>query len=138
MLKIIIGQILAVIYAVASAKHDAPAILKFRNSGVSSPEMAVFHRYNNWMKAAICVLESCAFSPFWKDAIFAGLSSFLWIYLLFDIVVNKNTGMKWDYIGSNDADGRRWIRIFNGAAGKWKAVILVMLIAIINVIKILL
>lgn len=132
-------QILSILVAVFLARHDAPAVLHFEYHGVDNNSMAKFHRNNNFIKFVVCCLAACVFYPDIKSMFFAGLLSALWIYLLFDIVLNKNRpGKNWDYIGQNDADGRRWIKLFGQRAGEWKAILLFALIVITNILKIVL
>ena len=142
--QIYIVQAIAILFAVALAKHDAPAIIQFEKLEKDNLLMARFHRYNFWAKTLFCVLAALIFLP--KDIMttklpdflnmfFSGLLSGLWIYLLFDPCLNKNRpGRDWDYIGSNDADGRRWIKWFGENAGEKKAVILSVLVIAVNIL----
>lgn len=133
---IYIVQAISILFAFGLARHDAPAVLNFEDKGVDPLQMAKFHRYNNWTKFAFCLLAAATGFPDVLNIGFAGLLSFLWIYLVFDIALNKARGKSWDYIGSNDADGRRWIKWFGNNAGEIKALILFGLIAGVNVLKI--
>ena len=131
-----IVQLVAIVFAVVLAKQNAPSVIHFENKGVDELTMAKFHRYNVWVKFIFCVCCAVGFLPDIKTSIAIGLLSFLWIYLLFDIALNKNRpGRSWDYIGSNDADGRRWIKWFGKKAGEWKAVILSVAIVGVNVLN---
>lgn len=127
-----ITQALSILFAYALAKHDGAAIELF-NSPDPNLQMAKFHRYNNWTKFAFCLLASLAAFPDLLNMGFNGLLSFLWIYLLFDPVLSKSRGKDWDYLGENDADGRRWIKWFGkGNAGERKFFILVVVILVVN------
>ena len=129
-------QVVSIIFAVVLAKHDAPAVIHFENKGVDPLTMAKFHRYNVWVKSLFHVVCALPFLPDLKTSIASGLLSFLWVWLLFDIALNKSRpGRSWDYIGENDADGRRWIEWFGKKAGEWKAVILSIGIVSVNVLK---
>ncbi|CAL7961525.1 membrane hypothetical protein [Gammaproteobacteria bacterium] len=129
-----IVQVIAILFAVTLAKHNAPAVIKFAD-GVSNKLMAVFHRYNWFTKFFFCLLASAIPKPFSVlDSLLYGGISFAWIYLLFDIVLNKNTNKRWYYLGQNDADGRFWLWLFKKKAGKIKAVSLTFLIIILNIL----
>ena len=129
-----IVQVLSIAAAIAMAKHDAPAVIHFENKGVDPLTMSKFHRYNVWTKSVFCILCAVAGGPVFLDMFYPGILSALWIYLLFDPVLNKNRpGRGWDYLGTNDADGRRWIKWFGDNAGEFKAAILLLLIIGINV-----
>ena len=129
-------QILSILFAIGLAKHDAPAVIHFEHYGIDNKQMAKFHRYNNWIKFFFCLLASTIFIPTLVLIFISGLLSFLWIYLIFDIALNKSrSGISWDYIGSNDADGKRWINWFGKKAGEIKAVSLLALIIVVNILK---
>lgn len=131
-----ISQAIAFLFAIALAKHDAPAVIHFEHYGVPNNELARFHRYNNWVKFFFCLLAAITAIPEWKDMICTGLVSALWIYLVFDIALNLNRpGKNWDYIGRNDADGRRWVKWFGKGAGEMKAVIIAIMIISVNILK---
>lgn len=135
---IYIIQLVAIVFAVCVAFRDAISVNEFERIGTSNDTMARFHRSNVWLKTIVCFGLSMAGNG-WLQMIEYGLLSAGWIYLVFDIALNtKRPGRRWDYIGSNDADGRFWIRLFNGSAGKWKAVILSVLIVAGNVLIIIL
>lgn len=130
---IYIVQAASILFAFALAKHDAAAIRIFEQvEAVPNLFMARFHRYNNWSKFAFCLIAAATGIPDGWIMGFAGLLSALWIYLVFDIVLNKNRGRSWDYIGNNDADGRRWIKWFGDRAGELKALILFGAILTVN------
>lgn len=127
---IYIIQALSILFAISLAKHDAPAILKFEESGASNLSMAKFHRYNNWTKFFFVV--ACGYIL--KDFASVFLSA-LWIYLVFDPALNLSVKKSWGYIGSNDADGRRWIKLFGERAGELKATILFVVILVTNLLN---
>lgn len=137
----LIYQACAVGFAIVLAKHNAPTVLHFEDFGFRSEAernkaMAKFHRYNNWVKGIFCLMAALLLLPDWKESLFAGVLTGLWIYLVFDIALNKNRpGISWDYLGLNDADGRRWIKWFGKNAGEVKALILLAAIAATNVLK---
>jgi hypothetical protein len=117
-------QAITIIFAYALAKHDAPAVSHFENWSATPKEIAVFHRYNVWIKGCYCfVIFSIVF---WLDTVVnginAGLVSAGWIYLLFDPILNisRTQKRKWDYLGMNDADGRFWNGLFTISKGKSK------------------
>lgn len=133
---IYIIQAIAALFAFVLAKHDGPAVTVFEDKGITPLQMAVFHRYNNWVKFFFCIAASSVFAWVWIDMILTGILSFLWIYLVFDPALNKSRpGRSWDYMGSNDADGRRWLKWFGKNAGEKKAVILLLLIIVINILN---
>lgn len=135
-------QLIAILFAIALAKHDAPAVDNMEHFGVlSKKSLDRFHIYNSITKFFFCLGVALPFYPIIWDALFVGFISFLWIYLIFDIVLNlsrKITKRKWDYLGENDLDGRRWIKWFGVKAGKMKALILSSLIIVLNLLKYLL
>lgn len=117
------------------AKHDAPAVIEFENDGVDNKLMSIFHRYNFWVKVLFCAVAGLVASPYWIDSLFYGLTSALWIYLVFDPALNLNRPkVKWHYLGLNDADGRFWNGTFGKNSGKIKAVILSVAIIAVNLI----
>lgn len=130
--SIYITQALSILFAFALAKHDGPAVLNFEDKGVDPLQMARFHRYNNWTKFAFCLSSAATGFPSIVDIGFAGLLSFLWIWLVFDPALNKARGKSWDYIGTNDADGRKWVKWFPNRPGEMKFVILLTLILGVN------
>lgn len=134
-------QVIAIQFAVACAIHDSVAVNHFEGYGFRTDnqlkhELAKFHSSNSWMKSFFCCAASLYALPDWITAIATGLVSALWIWFLFDIALNSNRNPKrqWYYLGSHDNDGNRWKKIFGKSAGKWKAVILFVLIATINII----
>lgn len=127
-------QPIAILFAIATAFHDAPAVKHFENFGVSNKEMAQFHRYNWWLKFLFCFAASVSGFPKLPAMIFIGLISALWIMLVFDIALNIRRGKKWHYISWNNANGRAWIRWFWKSAGQVKAILLTILIAATNFI----
>lgn len=130
-----ISQAIAAVFAIAIAYHDAPAVLHFEHYGVDAKTMSRFHRYNVWIKFLFCLLAALATGPAIAAMIFTGLASALWIYLLFDIFLNlKRPGRGWSYLGSNDADGMFWLKLFGSSAGEIKAIVLAVLIISLNVI----
>lgn len=132
----ILIQAIAIQFAIAMAFHDAPAVTNFELNGVTPEAMSTFHRNGWWSKVFFCLI--CALSPGWglwlKMAAY-GLLSGLWVYLLFDPVLNRSRRPRrpWDYLGLNDGDGRFWNSIFGRQAGKIKAVVLLLAIITINV-----
>ena len=122
-----IVQALSIWAAFVFAWKDAPSVREFHNDGVIPEDMAKFHKNGSFLKFLVCILAGLIF----KDNYLFGGFSFalcgLWIWLLFDPVLNlaRKQGLTWDYLGLNDADGRRWRKWFGEKnAGKWKAVVL--------------
>lgn len=129
-------QALSILFAIVLAKHDGPAVITFERYGVLPQTMAVFHRYNVWAKIFFCIVISLIPAWNWVDMAYSGILSFLWIYLVFDIALNLSRGREWNYLGSNDGDGRRWKRIFKSNPGLIKAIVLSVLIAAVNILRI--
>lgn len=129
-------QGLAVAFAISQAFHNAPAVDQFEHCGALDKQLATFHRYNSWAKFFFCLCISLCFHPDAADMLFGGLAGFFWIYLVFDIVLNikRRNRQKWYYLGKNDADGRRWLKWFGKNAGKWKAVVLILCVIIVNIL----
>lgn len=120
------------------AKHDAPAVNQFEHYGTSNKQMAVFHRYNSLAKFFYCLAVSLLPAE-WPntdllDMLFRGVLSALWIWLVFDPVLNisRSPKRKLFYLGMNDSDGRFWNGTFGKYAGQWKFAVLFFLIVIIN------
>lgn len=133
----IIPQILSILFALVFAAQNAPTVNKFEVLGASAREMAVFHRYGWWTKLFFCLAAGSAGWPqFDKISLITGLSG-LWVYLLFDIALNRLRSPKraWDYLGLNDADGRFWNGVFGQLGGKIKACVLFAAIVIINLLS---
>jgi hypothetical protein len=132
-----IVQALSIWAAFVFAWKDVPAVRKFHNDGASPEEMAGFHR-NGWViKVFFCILAGLVFKDNYLFGGFSFILSGLWIWLLFDPVLNvsRDQGFTWDYLGLNDADGRRWRKWFGDKkAGKWKAVVLSAAILILNLL----
>ncbi len=132
-----IVQALSIWAAFVFAWKDAPSVRKFHNDGVSPEEMAKFHKNGSFLKFMVCILAALVFKD---NYLFAGASSLLsglWIWLLFDPVLNvsRKQGIEWDYVGENDADGRRWRKWFGPEkAGRKKAFYLSAAIVVINVL----
>ena len=132
-----IVQALSIWAAFVFAWKDVPSVREFHNDGVSPEEMAKFHKNGSFLKFLVCILAALVFKD---NYLFAGTAFFLtglWIWLLFDPVLNvcRDQGFAWDYLGLNDADGRRWIKWFGQEkAGKMKAVVLSAAIVAINVL----
>lgn len=142
MIYFITIQILAILFAFSSAKHDSVAVNHFEGYGFLNDiqlrqNIKVFHSSNSWMKFFFCCAAALYVLPDWKEAITVGLIAALWIWFLFDIILNLNRipVRKWHYLGSNDKDGRRWQRLFGKNAGKVKALVLVVMIVAINILK---
>lgn len=129
-------QILSILFAIGLAKHDAPAVTDFEHDGADPKQMSKFHRYGVWSKLFFCI--AVALIPHWEFVVMVkyGLLSGLLVWLVFDPVVNlaRYPKRNWYYLGKNDADGRRWIKLFGeGKAGKIKAIVLGILILGINI-----
>ena len=140
MMLFIIIQVLAIVFAIVCARHDAPAVLHFENYGFPNEQkqkkvLKQFHRNNWWLKFFFCTVVSMHFIPEWLEVIVHGSIAGLWIYLVFDIVLNLCRGIEWDYLGSYDKDGNWWRRWFGKNAGRVKALILIVLIIAVNVLK---
>lgn len=130
---IIFISICSAAFAILLARHDEPAVTLANK--LAKPEdwqMAIFHRYNWWVKFCFCLMASWAGIPSLLVMFSFGMLAFLWIYLIFDPALSVfRPGFSWNHIGDNDADGRRWIKWFGSKnAGRWKAVILLFLIAV--------
>lgn len=129
-------QVISALFAIFCAKHDAPAVSRFEFGGVSKGEMKAFHFWNNCLKAGFCAIVAYGYYPDLRLAAFSGGLAALWIYLLFDPVLNisRNPRKPWHYLGLNDGDGRLWNGLFGSGAGRWKAAILAGVIAAGNIL----
>lgn len=143
MIYFFIIQGIAILFTIACAKHDAPAVVHFENYGFSTvgqqeKELGKFHNNNSLMKFFFCCAAALYVLPDWKEAIAVGLITALWIWFLFDIVLNLNRIpiRKWHYLGSHDRDGRTWQKLFGKNAGKVKALVLFSAIVGVNVLNI--
>jgi len=137
----IISQVLMVLYIRFAAWHHSPAVNAMREYvPTPNPYEDPFHTYA-WLQAAIvalCIsLGLLSYDTIWW-CIVSGVLSACYYWLLFDVWVNLGTHRSWDYLGK-DPSLDRWLRrMFGSRAGEMKAVILVVLIIIINVLKFLL
>ncbi|MGQ0738639.1 MAG: hypothetical protein ACT4OJ_06225 [Bacteroidota bacterium] len=133
---IYILQVVTILFSLAIAKHDAPAVDHFEFYGPQTGQMKAFHKWNLVLKFFFCLLASIPLYPLWLDMLIAFGLSGLWVWLTFDIFLNRFRAIKqpWDYLGSNDADGRRWIKLFGDSAGELKAILLGVLIIALNLI----
>lgn len=132
-----IVQALSIWAAFVFAWKDAPSVREFHNDGVSQEDMGKFHKNGSFLKLLVCILAGLVFNENYLFAGFSFVLSGLWIWLLFDPVLNRarSQGFKLDYLGLNDADGRRWRKWFGDKnAGKWKAVVLSAAILILNIL----
>jgi len=140
-----ISQLIAILSAIYFAKHDAPACNKFADAGAWSDELATFHRNGGKLRAVIVTgLSLMLLFPLGvsdiNNALLAGGINAAWVFLLFDIVLNKarKRGLSWDYIGGHDDTGR-WLKKRLGRnAGQWKALICLVVVIGLNIVKILL
>ena len=142
MMLFITIQILAILFSFFSAKHDSVAVNHFEGYGFLNDiqlrqNIKVFHSSNSWMKFFFCCAAALYGLPDCKEAIAVGLITALWIWLLFDIILNLNRipVRKWYYLGSNDKDGRRWQRMFGKNGGMVKALVLFVFIVAVNLFK---
>lgn len=129
-------QAISIAFALAMAWHNAPAVSQFEHSGINNLWMARFHRYGWWTRAVFVGICSLVGPLTWWDAGARGLMSFLWVYLIFDIALNRSRipARLWHYLGLNDADGRFWNGTFGRYAGKIKAAIISSAIVAANMI----
>lgn len=134
----IISQLLMILYIRLAAWHHAPAVNAMRDYVPSpNPYEDPFHT-NAWIQAmivALCIaLGLLSYQPLlW--CVVSGMLSAFYYWLLFDVWLNLGTYKSWDYLG-NDATLDRWLRrLFSSRAGEMKAVILVIVIVIINILR---
>lgn len=141
---IYVAQILSLLFAIYSGRHDAPACDKFAESGSSDHQQAVFHS-NNWKMKAVVVMMSffISFAWYWHDGVLtafikAKIVAFIcWaiIWLMFDISLNaKRDGRNWDYLSYSNGTDRWLLKHFGKNAGEWKAGICVTVIIALNVL----
>ena len=134
----IISQLLMIIYALFSAWHHAPAVNAMREY---APTPNIYEDpFHFWSAGQVTIVAICislgilSYHPLlW--CIVSGFLSVAWYWLLFDIVLNKGTGKSWDYLG-NDATLDRFLKKrFGKTGGEVKAVCLVVIILIVNVLR---
>ena len=143
MIYFFIIQGIAILFAFFSARHDSVAVNHFEGYGFLNDyqlrqNIKVFHASNSWMKFFFCCAAALYCLPNWIEAIAVGLITALWIWFLFDIILNLNRIpiRKWHYLGSHDRDGRTWQKLFGKNAGKVKALVLFSAIVGVNVLNI--
>lgn len=127
----ILLQVISALFAVLVALHDAPAVSNAHFYGWASPKYnGQFHAANAALKVVFSLMAALPYFADWKLAAVAFVLSGLWVYLLFDPVLNlaRSPKFAWWYLGVNDGDGRRWRAVFGEKAGKVKAAILFILI----------
>lgn len=140
-------QLASIIVAWAIAKMQGPTIDLIENAGAPPRVWLALHTYGLFIKATfVGTMFTIEFMtvritgvPHHWEAILYSVVSGLWIYLLFDIILNKTRRIKprpWYYLSINDADGRRLLDWFGPEAGKVKAYICAGLIIIFNVLKV--
>lgn len=128
-------QVISALFAVMAALHDAPAVSNAHFYGWANPKYnGQFHAANAALKVVFSLMAAVPFLPDWKEAGIAFGLSGLWVYLLFDPVLNRARSPKFDwwYLGKNDGDSRRWKAVFGSKAGKVKAAILFTIIIAVN------
>lgn len=135
-MTILIIQLLAIVFAVACAYHDAPAVSNFERNGVTGVDLARFHHNNALLKTIFCVAVALSQYPNVQLEAFSGGLAALWIWVIFDPVLNlkRHPSRPWDYLGLNDWDGQFWNGVFGQNSGKWKAAILFTLITTLNIL----
>lgn len=89
----LILHLLMIAYAVCSALHESSVVRGARAYWpVNNPYEKPFHKWG----AAMTVIFSLSLIHYgWQYP----LLSLLWYWLLFDIVLNKRTSKRWDYVG---------------------------------------
>jgi hypothetical protein len=129
-------QVISILFPIAAAVISAPIVTRYENSGTDVRRMTLLHRYTFLIKSIYVGAWTASCYGHWREMAFTfGLSS-MWIYLLFDIVLNRmrRPARPWDYLGLNDGDGRFWNGTFGHGAGKWKVVILTTTLIILNIL----
>lgn len=137
----ILSQVVIIAYAIASALHHAPAVTAFREYvPTPNPYERPFHRWAGAQATVVAVSISLGLLSYQSLVwcIVSGVLSFLWYWLLFDIVLNKSTGKSWDYLGGGSELDRMLKRNFGSNAGQIKAVCIVVVIILLNATKIIL
>jgi hypothetical protein len=134
----IIAQVLMVLYIRFASWHHAPAVNAMREYvPTPNPYEDPFHT-NSWFQAAIVALSlSLGLLSYqhWSWCIVFGFNCAFLYWLLFDIWINRGTHKTWNYLG-HDPSLDRWLRkLFGTRAGEMKAIILVVLIIISNILR---
>lgn len=134
-------QVISFTFSVLAAAIGAPIVSRFEFSGGSDivRKMTLLHRYTFLAKAFFCIAMAAIVFVITRNygyAAISGLLGALWIWLTFDILLNRMRKPKrpWDYLGLNDGDGRFWNSVFGKQSGKFKAAILLAAIITINII----
>lgn len=133
-----IAQGLAIYSALLAGYHDGPAIRVFHEKGWESEKKnKQFHLSGATYRGLVVFLLALMPSPDLQNMAFTGGSSFLWVYMVFDISCGiwGHSG-HWDYLGKNDWHGRAWFYVFGKNAGRWKVAIVLSVLIIINYLKI--
>lgn len=135
-MPVLLVQVISIAFAVIAAWISAPIVTRFENKGATPHKMAVLHWWTAFVKVVFGAVMVAQTLPNARLAAFTGLFCLLWVYLLFDCILNRLRLPKrpWDYLGLNDRDGRFWNGTFGRDSGKWKAAILFLLITTLNII----
>jgi hypothetical protein len=134
----IISQVLMIIYIRFASWHHAPGVNAMREYvPTPNPYENPFHFWS-WFQAAIVALSLSlgliSYQPL-SWCIVMGVLCAVWYWLLFDPMLNLGTGKSWDYLGSGSTMDRWLKRRFGNNAGEYKAIIMLLLIILINVLK---
>lgn len=136
MMEIIVSvQLMAAVFALLNAFHDAPAVDSFRTFGSNGPDQQLFHNANLLMRGAVLIL--CASNVFlvsnWLTALLTFISCMCIMWLVFDIVLNlkRDGNFKWYYLRNKGIDGRL-LQWFGKKAGKLKAITCAVIVSLTN------
>ncbi len=130
-------QVLCVLFAFFSGRHDVPAINNFRRFGSTDKEQRMFHSANTFMKGIVAAMAAAILiinAFHWKATGLCVLACLFWMWLIFDTTINllRAGNFKWHYLG-----GRNVIDIFlwkhgGKIAGKIKAIACVVIAVGLN------
>lgn len=134
--QFIIPQLTAILCAVYLARHDAPVANHFSDRGAEPLTIAKWHSNGFRLKFCLSAGIAALFAPVWLVALLVGAVVALWIFLVFDPVLNKarKRGFSWDYLSDNDGTGRWLLKRFGKRAGQIKALACLIGIIGINII----
>lgn len=134
---LIIIQIISLLFAFATGRHDVPAVDNFTRFGSNKKHQSEFHGFNWILKICFVVSVSIAVLPVfgYRDAALLFLSNSFIIWAVFDPVVNyfRREQKKWYYLSKGNYTDRNLMKLFGeNRAGKIKFIICLLVIAACN------
>lgn len=130
-------QLLSILFALASALHDSPAVFVFGDKGIPDYKNKLFHLSNWLMKFYFCVLAGIVgyYEGGAKDGVFLFFACGGWIYSLFDPFLSQFLGKGFFYLGEEAWSDNVWRKLGKNA-GRWKVFTLIGICILLNLLYI--